>query len=57
MKLEKSIVIHATDEAQRKWEGREIPKRNKKFHCPSCEIKEPEKSAPAGDEEAENKTI
>jgi hypothetical protein len=57
MKLEKTIVVYATDNAKKAWEGRERPKRSKKFYCPSCEIGEPEKSAPATDEEAEHKTI
>jgi hypothetical protein len=39
MKLEKTITIYATDEARKKWEGKEQPKKNKKAGCPSCEIK------------------
>jgi hypothetical protein len=38
MKLEKEIIIFATEEARKKWEGKEIPKKAKKVVCPSCEI-------------------
>jgi hypothetical protein len=40
MKLESEIVIHATDEAKRKWEGKERPVKKRKCSCPSCEIEE-----------------
>jgi hypothetical protein len=40
MKLEKTITIYATDEARKKWEGKELPVKNKKFKCPSCSIEE-----------------
>jgi hypothetical protein len=39
MKLEKSIIIHATEDAKKKWEGKEKPIRKRKTSCPSCEIK------------------
>jgi hypothetical protein len=39
MKLEKTITIFATEEARKKWEGKELPVKNKKKGCPDCEIK------------------
>jgi hypothetical protein len=39
MKLEKAIVVYATSEARKKWEGKERPKKVKKVSCPACEIK------------------
>jgi hypothetical protein len=39
MKLGKGIVIFATEEAKKKWEGKELPVKKKKSGCPSCEIK------------------
>jgi hypothetical protein len=44
MKLEKSITIFATEEARKKWEGKELPVKNKKGNCPSCEIDEIKKN-------------
>jgi hypothetical protein len=38
MKLDKGIILFATEEARKKWEGKELPKKNKKSSCPSCEI-------------------
>jgi hypothetical protein len=38
MKLESGIVIHTTDEAKKKWEGKERPVKKKKCNCSSCEI-------------------
>jgi uncharacterized protein (DUF1919 family) len=39
MKLEKSIILHATEEAKKKWEQRDKTiKRNNS--CPSCEIED-----------------
>jgi hypothetical protein len=39
MKLEKTIIIFATEEAKKKWEGKELPVKSKKSACPACEIK------------------
>jgi hypothetical protein len=38
MKLDDGIIFFATEEARKKWEGKELPKKNKKSSCPSCEI-------------------
>jgi hypothetical protein len=40
MELGSGIVIHATDEAKKKWEGKEKPIKRRKCSCPSCEIEE-----------------
>jgi hypothetical protein len=37
MRLEKSIILHATEDAKRIWEQREKPVK-RKSGCPSCEI-------------------
>jgi uncharacterized protein (DUF1919 family) len=39
MKLEKSIILHATEDAKKKWEQKEkhIKRKNS---CPSCEIED-----------------
>jgi DNA-directed RNA polymerase subunit RPC12/RpoP len=39
MKLEKTIITYATEEAKKKWEGKKQPVKNRKINCPSCEIK------------------
>jgi hypothetical protein len=39
MKLEKGIIIHATNEARKKWEQKEKSIKRKNS-CPSCEIEE-----------------
>ncbi|MDR1926610.1 MAG: hypothetical protein LBQ13_02885 [Endomicrobium sp.] len=39
MKLGKGITVFATEEAKRKWEGKELPHKKKKSSCPTCEIK------------------
>jgi predicted transcriptional regulator len=39
MDIGKGIKIYATEEARKKWEGKEKPIKNKKVSCPSCEIK------------------
>jgi hypothetical protein len=39
MKLEKTITIYATEEARKKWEGKELPVKDTKTRCPACEIK------------------
>jgi hypothetical protein len=44
MKLEKTITIFATEEAKKKWEGKEFHKKNKKSNCPQCEIDEIKKN-------------
>jgi hypothetical protein len=38
MKLSYEIVTFATEEARKKWEGKELPKKNKRSGCPSCEL-------------------
>jgi hypothetical protein len=38
MKLNDGIVFFATEDARKKWEGKELPRQNKKSSCPSCEI-------------------
>jgi hypothetical protein len=38
MQLDKGIILFATEEARKKWDGKELPKKNKKSSCPSCEI-------------------
>jgi hypothetical protein len=38
MKLDKGIVVYATEEARKKWEGLELPKKSKKSSCPSCDM-------------------
>jgi hypothetical protein len=40
MDLGKGIIIYATEDAKRKWEGLEQPKKTKKKSCPSCELNE-----------------
>jgi hypothetical protein len=40
MKLEKGITVYATEDAKKKWEGKEKPVKKKKVSCPSCEIEE-----------------
>jgi hypothetical protein len=40
MRLEKSIVLHATEDAKRKWEGKELPKKDKKSSCPACDLQD-----------------
>jgi hypothetical protein len=37
MKLDDGIVVFATEEARRKWEGKEQPRKTKRSVCPSCE--------------------
>jgi hypothetical protein len=37
MKLGGEIIVHVSEEAKRKWEKAEHP-RKKKSRCPSCEI-------------------
>jgi hypothetical protein len=44
MRLEKKIVLHATEEAKRKWEEKERPVKKRKFNCPSCEMEELKKN-------------
>jgi NAD-dependent SIR2 family protein deacetylase len=38
MKLEKSIILHATENARKKWAEKERPIKKQKASCPSCEI-------------------
>jgi hypothetical protein len=39
MKLGKGIIVFATEEAKKKWEGKELPKKEKKkTPCPSCDL-------------------
>jgi hypothetical protein len=38
MKLDDGIMFFATEEARKKWEGKELPKKSKKSSCPSCSI-------------------
>jgi hypothetical protein len=38
MQLEKSIILHATDEAKKKWEAKGKQAKKRKNSCPSCEI-------------------
>jgi hypothetical protein len=40
MRLEKSIILHLTEEAKKEWEEKEKPIKKKKFNCPSCEVEE-----------------
>jgi hypothetical protein len=40
MTLGKGIVIHATEEARKKWEERGCIIKKRKSGCPSCEIEE-----------------
>jgi hypothetical protein len=55
MKLEKSIVLHATEDAKKKWEEKERPIKKKKFSCPSCEIEELKKKNDYINKTGENK--
>jgi hypothetical protein len=43
MKLEKSIILHVTEDAKKKWEGKEKSAKRKNG-CPSCEIEELKKN-------------
>jgi NAD-dependent SIR2 family protein deacetylase len=45
MKLEKSIILHATDEAEKKWESKGRPAKKRRASCPSCEIENIRKEA------------
>jgi hypothetical protein len=36
MKLEKSIIFHATEDAKKKYKEKKVTRKNS---CPSCEIK------------------
>jgi hypothetical protein len=45
MQLEKSIILHATEDAKKKWEQKEKPVKQKRSSCPSCEIKNITKDA------------
>jgi hypothetical protein len=38
MKLNDGVIIFATEEARKKWEGKEPPRKTKKNSCPSCGI-------------------
>jgi hypothetical protein len=38
MKLGDQVVVHATEEAKKKWEEREKPVKRRTYSCPSCEI-------------------
>jgi hypothetical protein len=40
MKLKKGITIFATEEARKKWEGKELPKKDKKCSCPACDLQD-----------------
>jgi hypothetical protein len=40
MRLETEIVLHATDEAKKKWGEKEKPVKRRKCSCYSCEIEE-----------------
>jgi CRISPR/Cas system-associated exonuclease Cas4 (RecB family) len=40
MKLETTIIIHATEDAKKKREGKKPPSKIKKSSCPSCELKD-----------------
>jgi hypothetical protein len=44
MQLDKGIVVYATEEAKKRWEGLKLPKKNKKSSCSSCEIEELKKT-------------
>jgi NAD-dependent SIR2 family protein deacetylase len=45
MRLEKSIILHATEDARKKWESKEKPVKQKRNSCPSCEIESIRKEA------------
>jgi hypothetical protein len=49
MKRENGIVVYATEEARKKWEGKELPCRKGKSACPSCEIEAMKKKAAEND--------
>jgi hypothetical protein len=38
MRLDKEIVVYASEEARKRWEGLKLPKKNKKSSCPSCDL-------------------
>jgi hypothetical protein len=44
MKFETTITIYTTDEARKKWEGKERPKKTKKSSCPACELENMKKA-------------
>jgi hypothetical protein len=49
MKLEKTIIIYATDEAKKKWEGKEKPVKTRKSSCPACDLEELKKNISKND--------
>jgi hypothetical protein len=55
MKLEKTITVYATDEAKKKWEGKELQVKTKKISCPACDLAELRKNTSKNDYNKEEK--
>jgi hypothetical protein len=50
MNLAKGTVVYSTEDAKKKWEGKEAPQKDKKVICPSCDLEAMKKSKESSEE-------